>query len=216
MFKILHVSISLIAALFFSGCSFLWFDITPRNSGHPNSYIEKKQTKTAEELAPKSFAIRIAIEEGKITYAKVLNGIEDTIGRVRAEGMYFYLDTPVMRLEATKYPQYYWIAKLPVKDKGTYILKAYRRKEPLNSEMINPKIPLMFKLVVVVKDFKIIDHFIEDGSPTWGYFKFYKLDKKRRRLLFVNEKFPGSLWATKYTTNDGRYLLTVKLINEKE
>jgi hypothetical protein len=210
MRMIVNLTLVVLGILLFAGCSSKNYNYYKKNKVYSSSNYEKNYKK----VAPEQFKIRVGIENGQIVLAKVLNDIEDEIGIVTADGIYFYLDKPILKLDAQKFQDHYWVVEMPVVSYGNFVLDAYRKTGYLNHKK-SIKAPLVFKIVVDVKDKIVTDHYIEDANYYWGTFQVYKIDDIRKRVLFTNNNYTGYLWASSYkNAENGRFVLTAKLIEE--
>ena len=204
-FKIFALVLALLTIV---GCSSRTNNVSSPNKNNIN---KKKEIK---KKPPEEFHIRIKIENGEIALANLLYDVEDELGTIKADGIYFYLDDPILKLDSNKFANYYWTVKLPIVPHGDFKLKAYIQEKNIHFEKVEA--PLSFFIVLEAKNKKIVDHYIEDSKYYWGRFRFYKIDSERNIVYFINHTYPGYLWATSYQgVVTGKYKLSVKLLEEK-
>jgi len=209
--KTIQLIVIIIASFYFSGCTNK-IQISPKKP-----FVNKELSKDVkQDNAPKYFYVRVAIKNWKTVPGqnKILYDAEEKLGHVEVEGRYIYLNDVVLKLIASNYPQYYWVMKLPNFKEGIFTLKAIRRNDPFYLEKADSTPPTQLNLIIVLKNKKIIDHYLENVRPWWGYFDFYKIDKINKKLYFKNSKYPNCLWACKYPTVDGTYKLDIRLIEK--
>lgn len=211
IFNLLKIVLPVVFAIGIAGCSSKNYNNDSYKNYKNNHYSKKRKLQEYIPKPPKTFEIRVALENGEITFAKVLHDIEKELGVVQADGVYFYLDEPVLKLVSSKHLNYYWTVKLPIVSNGVYNKTAYIQDKDILYEEVEA--PLAFKIVIEAKDKSIVDHYIKDSKYYWGEFDFEKIDKEKKRAYFTNVKYPKYLWGLSYKDVDnGRYVLTAKVI----
>lgn len=217
--KIWNVLFIVMLGIYFSGCA------SKTHISNKHTKLAKQRTynghsntiRTRRVKAPEYFDVRVGIKNWLLVPGqfKILDGMEETLGRVRIDKRGIYLDNVVVKLIATNFPEDYWLVQLPNFKEGIFTLRAIRRRDPFHMTELKNNPPRHLNLVIVRKNKKVVDNYFENKRPWWGTFDMTKIDTKNKILYFKNSQYPNYEWHCKYPTKDGKYLLDVRLIEEE-
>ncbi|MGE4298862.1 MAG: hypothetical protein AB7E47_12595 [Desulfovibrionaceae bacterium] len=126
-------------------------------------------------------------------------------------GRFFWAEELVFKLESDRYPDKYWLVKVPQVESGTWNLRAILNTKP-NRDLMPAEPPKTFKILLVVKERKVVENTISNPHPGWGYFSLKSYDKKNKIAYFGNPFWPEATWAAKMpSTGDGRFTIQAVL-----
>ncbi|MCK4389862.1 MAG: hypothetical protein KAV83_06465 [Desulfobacterales bacterium] len=153
----------------------------------------------------------IRVKNWSIIQNRVLN-YDSRLGKIRFAGRYAYHEDLVFKFKSDKYPDCYWLAKIPSAKEGKYEIRGIPYFEDDSPNIVRlEEPPKRFEMVLRIKDGCINSHFIKDYNPRWG--KFQLLRFKPPILYLRNAWYPGREWAARLPTEDGTWTIYPTLIN---
>ena len=164
-----------------------------------------------EKKKPQAIDIMIRVKDWRIIQNRALN-YHSRLGEIRFAGRYAYNQDLVFKFKSDKYPDCYWLAKIPSVREGKYEIRAIPYFEDDSPNIIRlDEPPKKFAMSLRIKDGRIHGHFIKDYNPRWGKFKLLRF--KHPIVYFRNAWYPGREWAARLPTEDGSWTIYPTLIN---
>jgi len=168
----------------------------------------RSESEVKRETMPPPIDIMITIKDWLIQQHRIV-GDTYKLGNIRFAGRFLFIGDLVFKLKAEKFPDWYWLVKIPSVEEGIYEIRARPYREySLNLRPI--KAPEQFKVTLRIKDKIVRSHFIVDPDPRWGHFRVSGF--KPPILYLKNGQYPNRLWAAKLPKKDGIWTIYVTLI----
>lgn len=148
---------------------------------------------------PSGFDIEIRVQDYVIVNHKIL-GYDPTWGEIRFAGKFAHLDNLAFKFKSDKFPEFYWIAMLPILSNGSLEVRAIKYTEP-SSHLRPVQPPERITVSLIIRNGRVENHSIQNPHPGWGVFN---ISSYKMPILFVKNSFyPGCIWQGKMPTQDG-------------
>ncbi len=191
----LYVGLAVFLSLQITGCG-------------PPTYKKKFEPPTPPRPQPPAgLNVAIRLKKWMIVDHRILD-YNPKWGYYRFAGRFNYDGELVFKFKSDRYPDHYWLAKIPSVKDGVYEIRAKLFEEPTPWPTVEP--PKRFSVVLNITNSKVASHFIRNPHSGWGEFIFSRY--KKGVLYLRNPFYPGHEWAARMPRRDGKWTIYPTLI----
>jgi hypothetical protein len=198
---LLYVSIAILIAFQLASCG-------PKKRIAPQRVTPQRVTPLPPQPPP-GINVLIKIEHWTIVNHRILD-YNQKWGHFRFVGRFNYSGELVFKFKSDRFPDHYWLIRIPPVKEGLYESRGELYREPTPYPKAVP--PERFSVVLRIKDMKVASHFIKNPHPGWGEFIFSRY--KKGILYLRNPFYPGHEWAARMPKRDGRWTIYPTLITK--